>query len=163
MTSVLNLARLQKKLERLPQAARTLIRAAMEKQAQIIVDMMKSLVAVDDGDLRDSIGWTWGKAPAGASIVASVKGSLGGNMTITIYAGNADAYYARWIEFGTQAHSLARNASVKRGKRQDRGRRHEGTDAQPFFYVSWRANKRGSIRAIRTATRQAAKQVAGGG
>ncbi|MEQ1956012.1 HK97 gp10 family phage protein [Mesorhizobium sp. CN2-181] len=162
MTSILNLARLQRKLDRLPQAARSLIRKAMEEQAEVVVSMMKSLVAVDDGDLRDSIGWTWGKAPKGAVIVASVKASLGGDMTITIYAGNDDAYYARWIEFGTQAHSLARNASVARGKKQDRGQRHEGTDAQPFFYVSWRANKRGAIRAIRSATRKAAKEVAVG-
>ncbi len=137
MTSVLNLARLQRKLDRLPKATMEAIRMAMERQADIIVAMMKSLVPVDTGDLRDSIGWTWGKAPRGSSIVSTVKASLGGDLTITIYAGGAEAFQARWIEHGTQKMA-----------------------AQPYFYVSWRANKRGAGRAVRTAVRKAARQTA---
>ncbi|WP_442580716.1 HK97-gp10 family putative phage morphogenesis protein [Mesorhizobium sp. ASY16-5R] len=162
MTSILNLARLQRKLDRLPKVTKSLIRAGMEEQADTIVAMMKSLAPKDRGELADSIGWTWGKIPDGSSVVAEVKSSLGGDMTITIFAGDEVAYYAKWVEFGTQAHSLARNASVKRGKRQGEGRQHAGTPAQPFFFVSWRANKKGASRAVRAATRKAAKQAAAG-
>lgn len=138
-TKLIGLARLQRKLDRLPKTAKATIRAAMESSAEQIVSMMKSLVPVDDGELRNSIGWTWGRAPKGAGIVSAVKASLGGDMTITIYAGNADAYYARWVEFGTQKMA-----------------------AQPFFFVSWRANRKSVKRAIRVATNVAAKQVANG-
>lgn len=125
----------------------------MEAKADEIVAMMKSLVPVDDGVLRDSIGWTWGKAPKGALVIASVQSTGEDGMTITIYAGNSEAYYARWVEFGTARH-------VNGGKFA--GSQHPGTTAQPFFYVSWRANKRRTVRAIRKATRDAAKKVAAG-
>lgn len=139
MAKILNLARLQRKLNRLPEVAKATIRAAMEAAADQVVAMMKSLVPVDKGDLRDSIGWTWGKAPKGASVVAAVKASLGADLTITIYAGNTEAYYARWQEFGTQ-----------------------NMPAQPYFYVSWRANKKAAKTKVRAAIRKAAKQVAAG-
>lgn len=146
--TILGLAKLQKKLDRLPEAAKEQIKAAMAAQADEIVAMMKLrapvLKATDKrrvrGALRDSIGWTWGKAPKGSSIVAAVKASLGADMTITIYAGSHEAFYARWQEFGTQ-----------------------DMPANPYFYVSWRASKKGAKRAIRKAITASAKQVAKGG
>ena len=138
--TILGLAKLQKKLDRLPEAAKEQIKAAMAAQADEIVAMMKGLVPVKSGALRDSIGWTWGKAPKGSSIVAAVKASLGADMTITIYAGSHEAFYARWQEFGTQ-----------------------DMPANPYFYVSWRASKKGAKRAIRNAIVASAKQVAKGG
>lgn len=153
MTKILNLARLHRKLKRLPQVATQHIRSEMEKIADNIVAMMKSLVAKDEGDLRDSIGWTWGKAPKGSMVISTVKASLGGDLTLTIYAGNAEAYYARWVEFGTASHP---------NKGKFTGTTHPGTSAQPFFYVSWRANKKGAVRAVRKASRDAAKKVAAG-
>ncbi len=150
MTSVLNLARLNRKLKRLPQVASQYIRQEMEKVAADIVAMMKSLVAVDDGTLRDSIGWTWGKAPKGSMVVSTVKGD---DLTLTIYAGNTEAYYARWVEFGTAQH-------VNGGK--FKGTANPGTSAQPYFFVSFRANKKGAKRNIRKAARDAARKVAAG-
>lgn len=153
MTKIRNLDRLMRKLARLPAVAQDRIRLAMERQADNITDMMKRLVPVDDGKLRDSIGWTWGKAPKGAIVVASVKASAADSMTITIYAGDSEAYYARWVEFGTARHE---NGGMFHGTE------HPGAAAQPFFYVSWRANKRRAVRAVRRATRQAIKTVADG-
>lgn len=136
----------------------------MARAADEIVAMMKSLVPVDKGTLRDSIGWTWGQAPEGSIVIGALKGAgVGGDLTITIFAGGKDAYYVRWVEFGTQAHSLATNASVARGKKQDKGTKHGGTSAQPFFYVSWRAANRGGKGAkaqVRKAVREAARDVA---
>lgn len=144
MTRITNLDRLNRKLKQLPVVARELIRAEMAKAADEIVAMMKRLapvlaVPVKDrrsGALRDSIGWTWGSAPKGSVVVAAVT-SKSGDMAITIYAGNAEAYYARWVEFGTQK-----------------------MRAQPYFYVSWRANKRRTVRRLGKAVRDAAKKVA---
>ncbi|MBD9652000.1 HK97 gp10 family phage protein [Ensifer sp. ENS09] len=137
MTKILNLAKLDKKLKRLPTVAKEFIRAEMGKVADQVVEMMKRLVPVEDGVLSDSIGWTWGKAPKGASIVATVESKMGADLTITIYAGSVEAYYARWQEFGTQ-----------------------DLPAQPFFYVSWRASRKDALRQVRKASRQAAKKVA---
>jgi HK97 gp10 family phage protein len=145
MTKILNLARLDRKLKRLPTVTLDKIKTAMAQAADEIVGFMKRLAPVlmeeapdrRRGALRDSIGWTWGKPPKGAGIVAKVKSSLGGDLTITIYAGNAEAFYARWQEFGTV-----------------------DMPASPFFYVSWRANKKSAVRQVRKAVRDAARSMA---
>lgn len=153
MTKIQGLDRLNKKLARLPQVAKQMIRQAMEAKANEIVATMKNLVLVDDGTLRDSIGWTWGKAPKGSLTLASVQATGDSDMTLTIYAGNKEAFYARWVEFGTARHE---NGGLFAGSI------HPGTTAQPFFFVSWRANKRRTVRAVRKASRDAAKRVAAG-
>ncbi|OLP44153.1 HK97 gp10 family phage protein [Rhizobium oryziradicis] len=153
MSKILNLVKLDRKLKRLPDSAKSHIKSEMEKVADTIVSMMKSLVPKDDGTLMDSIGWTWGKAPKGSMVIAAVKSGLAGDLTLTIYAGSAKAYYARWVEFGTAAH-------VNGG--MFKGTKNPGTNARPFFYVSWRANKKSAVRAVRKATRASARKVAAG-
>ncbi len=153
MTKIKGLDRLNRKLAKLPAVAKQMIRQAMEAKANEIVAMMKNLVPVDDGTLRDSIGWTWGKAPKGSLTLASVQATGDSDMTLTIYAGNKEAFYARWVEFGTARHE---NGGLFAGSI------HPGTTAQPFFFVSWRANKRRAVRAVRKASRDAAKRVAAG-
>lgn len=148
---ILRLAALEKKLKRLPDIVIAKIKAAMEQSADEIVAMMKSLVPVDDGDLKDSIGWTWGKAPKGSMIMDQAKASLGGDLTLTIYAGDNKAFYARWVEFGTAAH-------VNKGMFP--GTDNPGTRSQPFFFTSYRANKKSAKRRISKAVRDAAKEVA---
>ncbi|SCX88468.1 HK97-gp10 family putative phage morphogenesis protein [Paracoccus tibetensis] len=154
-TTIRGLAKLQKKLDRLPGIAKATIRQKMAEAADEIVAMMRSLVPVlkepdarrRAGALRDSIGWTWGQAPKGSMVIAAMKGAgAGGDLTITIYAGSRDksrgpddAFYARWVEFGTK-----------------------NMPAQPYFYVSYRANKRRAGRKIRGAVRKAARSVAAG-
>ncbi|MDF3606337.1 HK97 gp10 family phage protein [Paracoccus sp. DMF-8] len=153
--TIIGLAKLQKKLDRLPKIAKDHIREKMAEAADEIVAMMKSLVPVlktpDErrraGALRDSIAWTWGQAPKGSMVIATMKGAgAGGDLTITLYAGSRDksqgvddAFYARWVEFGTSKMS-----------------------AQPFFYVSWRANRRKARNKVRKAVRDSARQVAAG-
>lgn len=145
-TKIIGLAKLHKKLQRMPDVAKTKIKAAMEQGADEIVAMMRNLVPVDSGALRDSIGWTWGKAPQGAMTIGKMAASnLASELTITIYAGtrdkklgDADAYYARFVEFGTKHMA-----------------------ASPYFYVSYRANKKKVRSRIRRATTAAAKEVAG--
>lgn len=131
--------RLQKKLDALPVVAKEMIRAEMEKQAEIIVAMARRLVPVATGALRDSIGWTWGRAPKGSIAISQIE-ALGADLSLTIYAGNEAAFYARWVEHGTHAQP-----------------------AQPFFFVSYRANRRGAKNALRRAARKSAQKVAAGG
>ena len=150
MTKILNLARLDQKLKRLPVATKTTIRAAMEAQAQVVVDLAKSLAPSESGALQKSIGWTWGKAPKGSMVLGAVKNKLADDLTLTIYAGSDEAFYARWIEFGTAPHI---NGGLFAGSE------NPGTNAQPFFYPAFRANRKGVKREIRKAVRKAAKQA----
>lgn len=138
MTKILGLHRLERKLARIPARAKAEIRAAMEAAAEAMVATMKSLVQEETGALRDSIGWTWGRAPKGSGIVAQAKSRMAADLTLTIYAGNAEAFYARFQEFGTA-----------------------NTPAQPFFFVSYRAHRKNAKRRIRAATRKAARKEAG--
>jgi HK97 gp10 family phage protein len=122
----------------MPTEAKISIQSALEQSADEIVELAKSLVPKDTGDLRDSIGWTYGKVPRGAITLGKVFASkLATDLTITVYAGNSEAYYARWVEFGTQKMA-----------------------AQPYFYPAYRAlRKRAKSRTSR-AINKAAKAVA---
>lgn len=155
---VQNIGQLERKLLRkIPDAVRREVRATMAKYADKIVATMKRLVPVEYGDLRDSIGWVWGvKAPKYSISLGSVS-DAGTELAITIYAGGNSAYYARWVEFGTQSHSLTKNASVKRGLRQSGGRQHPGIAAQPFFHPAYRRHKRGLKSALARAVKRGIK------
>jgi len=150
--TIVGLESLERKLRQLPKAMSDEIRSAMESVADDIVRMMKSLVPVDSGDLQKSIGWTWGDAPRGALTISKVVGgSRSKALTITIYAGDEKAYHARWVEFGTAPHA-------NRGKFA--GTQNPGTPAQPFFFVSYRANKKPGKAKVRKAINTSAKKVA---
>lgn len=153
-STILGLAKLERKLRRMPEVAKATIKAAMEQGANEIVDMMRSLAPIDDGDLRESIGWTWGKRPKYSQVVAVAKSKMAGDLTITIFVGNSKVRYAHLVEFGTAAHE---NGGMFPGTL------NPGTKAQPFFFVSWRANRKAVKSRIRRAITKAAKQVAAGG
>ena len=109
----------------------------MEEGAQEIVDAMKMAAPVDSGDLRDSIGWTWGEVPAGSFVVDEIrsgknKGDQYATLRIKIYAGNREAFYARFQEFGTRSQP-----------------------AQPFFFVTYKRLKAKFRRRIRSRIRAA--------
>ncbi|MBA8821427.1 hypothetical protein BRY73_16060 [Ochrobactrum sp. P6BS-III] len=144
------LDRLQIKLTKFPEVAEKLVRSAMEQGAQEIVNMMQNLVPVDDGELMESIGWTWGAAPKYSQRIGSVK-SNDGKLTITIYAGNSKVRYAHLVEFGSAPH-------VNGGMYP--GTFNPGAKAQPFFYVSWRARRRSAKARVSRAITKAAKQIA---
>ncbi|ABF71263.1 p011 [Rhizobium phage 16-3] len=103
---------LNKAVAAMPKRVENAARKAMEKGASELVEMMRRLVPVDQGDLRNSIAWKWGNAPKGAVVLAESQEDSRG-LKITVYATD---YKARWIEFGT----------VKMG-------------AQPFFFPSYRS------------------------
>lgn len=143
---VQGLDKLTRKLTvQIPQRVQDATRRAMEKGAEETVQMMKRLVPVESGALRDSIGWTWGEAPSGSFTIGTVGGREYGTMRITIYAGNEQTkvgsrgqfQLARLQEFGTQAMA-----------------------ANPFFYPSWRAMRK---RIKSRITREMRKAIKTGG
>ncbi len=150
--TIKGLKELQRKLDRLPAVAKARIREAMEQGADEIVSMMRSLVPTDSGDLRDSIAWTYGRAPKGALTLGKVQ-SVGGDLTITVYAGNATAFYSRFVEFGTAAHTAGGKFA---------GATIPAVAASPFFFISYRANRKKVKSRITRAINKAAKEVAAG-
>lgn len=134
--------RLTARLQKVPEIARAAAQKAMEEGAQEIVDAMKAAVPVESGDLRDSIGWTWGDVPAGSFTIADVrsgprKGDQYATLRIKIYAGNRDAFYARFVEFGTRT----------------------GMPAQPFFYSTWKQKRAAFRKRIRDAVKRAMREA----
>lgn len=156
--------RIVAKLKQIPAVAVDAARVAMEEGAEEVCAFMRQLVPAKSQALRRSIGWTWGELPPGSFMIDDIRsgpnqGQQYATLRIKIYAGSREAFYARFVEFGTQPHSLTRNASVARGKRQATGRGHPGTIAQPFFFPAWKAKRpafRNRIRLkVRTAIREA--------
>lgn len=154
--TVTGTASLERKLRVLPDAAREMIAPAMEASAQDVVDLARSLVPTHRGVLRASIDWTWGDAPKGSIVLGRVRstGRGAGNMQITVFAGNEQAYYARWVEFGTKPHTNAGS---------HKGTHNPGTAARPFFYPAYRAVKKKVKSRVSRAVTKSAKQVAASG
>lgn len=148
---------LEKKLTvEFPKLVEQRVREAMAKAADQVVAQMKQRAPVYVGDdlvrsdkrhkgqpvipgaLRDSIAWTWGEAPKGTVALGSVQTGLNreGATKLTIYAGNREAFYARWVEFGTRKWA-----------------------GNPFFFSTWRNNKRKVKGQLTRAIRKAIKET----
>lgn len=150
---VKGVAELQKKLTVVfPALVKRRIEEAMKVAIQEVVAEMENTAPVyagpeirrSDGSpirpraLRDSIGWKWGDPPKGSISFGSVQTGLAGEgvTKISIYAGDKEAFYARWVEYGT--------------------RKWKGN---PFFYRTWR-NHRSRVRGrITRAIRKAIKEM----
>ena len=139
--------RLRARLAKIPDIAREAAASAMEECAAEIVAEMKLLVPVDSGDLRDSIGWTWGDIPAGSFMIDEIRsgknaGQQYATLRIKIYAGSREAFYARFIEFGTKT----------------------GVRAQPFFFAAYKKwGGKAKFRArVRAAIRKRIKEAFNG-
>lgn len=135
MTRVVGVQKLNRKLGKIPAAVREEVRTAMVRSAREIADLAEVLVPQPTGRLAGSIGWTWGEAPRG--VLSLGKVATGGDMTITVYAGDREAFYARWVEFGT----------VK-------------VAAQPYFFPAYRALRKRSKSRIRRAWTRGIKKAA---
>ena len=136
--------RIVAKIKQIPDVAVDAARLAMEEGAQEIVDAMKMAAPFLSGDLRDSIGWTWGEVPAGSFVIDEIrsgknKGDQYATLRIKIYAGNREAFYARFQEFGTRSQP-----------------------AQPFFFVTYKRLKAKFRRRIRERVRKRIKEAFNG-
>lgn len=154
-----DLSNFRTKMQALSKAPLKYVAKAMEISAEEICALARAACPVDDGDLKASIGWTWGDAPKGSVAIGTVGD--GAAMRITIYAGDEKAYYARWVEFGTQAHAVGKGSdlSVKGKKRRQTGGQHPGAAPQPFFFPAYRLGRKRAINRIKRAISKAVKEA----
>lgn len=134
----------QARLKAIPDVARKDIRKALDRSAQEIENAVRSFAPVMSGDLKRSVGYTFGKFTPENSNVRGVGVSAKGgiddpDLTVSVHAGDAKAYYAAMVEFGTKK-----------------------MDPQPYFLPAYRLNKKRAIRRINRAVRESAKKVARG-
>lgn len=163
--TVRGLSKLQRKLRALPERAKDRISKALEESAEEIVRLAQNLVPIDEMTLYESIGWTYGDPPQGSISLGSVRQGRGRDdgLKITVFAGNDEAFYARWVEFGTKAHNVASGGGTVRGQQSlasGGGLGHPGASAQPFFYPAYRAVSRRVRSRITRATNRAAREEA---
>lgn len=160
---VRNLRAFERKMNvSIPQAVDRHLRQQMAVGADKVVATAEAFVSERYGDLKNSIGWVWGtNIPKGAIAIGSVTSGGDDDLLITIFAGNDDAFYARWVEFGTKPHSLSGGSDSSRGKKQDGGAQHPGASAHPFFFPAYRLNKRsiksGMTRAIKKGLKEGSR------
>ncbi|AVO36599.1 HK97-gp10 family putative phage morphogenesis protein [Pukyongiella litopenaei] len=132
---VQGLDKLNRRWKAIPKNARINVRYAMEEAANDIVEEMWSRAPYRTGEVAESIGWTWGDAPAGTMTIGKVRGREYGTMRITIYAGGGNAFYAKFHEFGTV-----------------------NMPAHPFFFPVWRARSKRVKGRVSRAISQAIKK-----
>lgn len=143
------------KLKAIPQKARETMKVALKSNSDQVVAMQKRLVPTDSGELRNSIRAEWGDVALASSANLSSSGGMtvrgDPDLTVTIVAGDDQAYYARWVEFGTAPHDQGGWA---------KGTKHPGTTPRPFFFGPWRALRKKMKSNVARAVNRAAKQVA---
>ena len=119
-------------VERWPKSARANVMNAVVTGAGTIAGSMQRLVPVDSGDLKNSIRVVEGDYTPDNPNVRGMQATSGtGPLAVSIVAGDAKAWYARLVEYGTVR-----------------------SRAQSFFWSAWRAN----IKAVRAAIRRAFKK-----
>lgn len=162
-TRIGGLDRLNRQLAALAPTIRKRAAAQLAAQARETADAVQR--AAPDAELARSVGFSQGAAPGGAILGGGALGPIAARkadagLLFTVHAGDADAFWARWTEFGTAPHSVALGAKRKSGKYQDRGPFHPGAKASPFFWPTIRSRARLNKRRLQTAGRQAARDLA---
>lgn len=145
---VQGLKSLNRKLTRsIPNRVREAAADKLEDRAKLIVAEMKRRAPERDGDLVSSINWTWGDAPAGSFVMGAVAGQEYGTMRITIYAGDESTIVtnSRGVPF--------QNAFLQEFGTSD-------MPPTPYFYPTWRQQRRGSKSSITRAINKAIKDGA---
>lgn len=146
---------LLQKMERMGKAPRAAAREALRKSADEINALQRRLAPVVSGDLQLSIRYTFGSyKPENANVrgVGASGGTGDPDLTVHFHAGDAKAFYAAWIEFGTAGPWEIKGKFI--------GSTHPGFAAQPFFYPAFRSLRRKAMSRITRALRKAIKDAA---
>lgn len=150
-----NRERLLRKLRALPPAVRKRMREAIVAGAEQVVAAQKRLAPRKTGALAASIDYSMGSyTPANPNVRGVTSGGGAGDpdLTAVIHAGDAKAFYAKWVEFGTSPHE---------NKGLYEGSEHPGAKPAPFFYPGYRAQKRSVKSRISRAMRKGIKEATG--
>lgn len=162
VTKVTGLAALSTKLSKsMPRQVRLRLKQALAEGADRIVSTQRNLAPVKSGKLRDSIVATFegGEVPAYAAFRHRKQGRsrhskiiqvADPELAVTITAGNTAVRYAHLVEFGTSPHKNGGKFA---------GTDHPGTNAQPFFYPGYRANKKQVKALLRKALKKGIKEA----
>lgn len=148
--AVQGLDQLKRKMKRIPIAAQEAAKKAVLESGQELAGLQRRLVAVDEGDTRDSIAVT---PPGGTTPPYSQPGGsrTAGPLQTIVTAGNTKVRTAHLLEFGTAPHINGGWAA---------GTQHPGTAPQPFFFPAYRAlRKRMKSRISRSITTSIKKAV----
>lgn len=137
-----------RKLAAIPDAVVKEMRGALSASASEMVDVAKRFAPVDSGALKNSIDFTFGDyKPENSNVRAAYggRGAGGHDLAVTVHAGNAVAWYAGLVEYGTMSHTItAKNhpVLVANGKVLGKSVEHPGGAAQPFFGPAFRLTKK---------------------
>lgn len=130
---------LAERLEAIPDAILEEVRPALVKGAEETAALMKALVPVDEGDLRDSITVTEPGETTPPYAEGGGKRTAANNQAL-VTAGNENVRHGHLQEFGTVEH-----------------------EAQPFMRPGARLAKAKALRRIQRAIGKAVRNAAGGG
>ena len=144
-----------RKLAAIPPAVRSAAKQALAQSADEITEAIRAAAPEDRGNLKASIKQTWGRGRIRYASMGQKRGQDIGeagdpDLSVRITAGDDFARYAHIVEFGSAPH-------INGG--QFAGTQHPGTRAQPFFYPTWRANRRRARSRISRAITKAIKQL----
>ncbi len=153
---VTNKTKLFNALRRVAPTMKSNLKKALAKSGEEWVSKAQALAPVGaTGKLRESIGYTFGKAPDGSLSQAS-QVIRSGTPAITIFAGNKEAFYVRFVEFGTAGGTFG-SRSDQQGRKVKRT--HPGTTAQPFFFPAYRILRTRIKSRLSRAMSQSIKQA----
>ena len=163
MTKIDGADRLKRKLERLAKIQgpiRTRVRSALKQNGDEITGQMKAVAPKDSGALAASIKAVFGTFQVANANVRGVGTSGGGDPDLTLHlvAGDAKAWYARIVEFGTKEPRTIRryfgnaNQTVTVGAMPPR----------PFFFPVYRANKKRAKGRLTRAMKAGVREAIGG-
>lgn len=132
---------LQKALSSLPaRMERNLLRAGLRAGANVIRNEARQNINSRTGELAKSVR-------------VSTR-SRGGTVTASVKAGNAKAFYAHMVEFGTAPHMLYKGANNKSAVLNIAGAlvsakvKHPGAKAAPFLRPAFDAKQAEAVRAV---------------
>lgn len=127
-----------RQLAALPGAMKAEIRKALEVSAAETVDLMRRFAPVKSGRLRASINFTFGEAPKGALASGARSAKADAELSVTMFAGGGETFYARFQEFGTTE-----------------------MPANPFFFPAYRLGRKRAKARIARSARAGAKKAFG--
>jgi len=128
--------------------------------------MQKRLAPEESGALKRSIKRVKGSyKPDNANVRGVGGGGVEGDpeLSVFIVAGDAEAWYARLVEFGTPPHQIKpkRRKAMKFGDENFATTiNHPGAKHTPFFYPPVRALRRRVRSRITRATKKAVREIA---
>lgn len=117
------------KMRLLKPEVRKEIEGAQAANARDMADLARKWAPVGDyaggGALRDS--------------TKAIGESEGPVIRWRVVSGDAEAFYARFVEFGTAPSTVGQRVTNASGRSRKAGRTHPGTPAQPYFFPAYRA------------------------